>query len=484
MKSQPSTWRFRAGPTDGRGGGPWRQVLAAVLFLAGVVGGFSSHGQGETAAERDARMAWWREARLGMFVHWGLYSAAEGVWDGKGYQGGVEWIQHYAGVPAEVYQARLRPWFKPRKGFAREWARLAKAMGAEYVVFTAKHHEGFALWDSRLTDFDAKDFVGRDLFKEIVTALRAEGLRVGVYFSMIDWHHPDFPVKNTGLPHPLQKHLDRPGFDPDAGRQMSRYVDYMHRQAEEITTRYGRLDILWWDYSSKETQGPSWRADELMAAVRQRLPKVIMNNRLYFSPNVEGDNLGIFDVRHGDFTTPEQHIPATGVRGVDWEACMTLNGTWGWSQHDFSWKSASDLVRNTVDIASKGGNYLINAGPLADGTIPETIQVRFRELGEWMKVYGESVRGTTANPVGAVPWGRITAKPGKLYLHVIDWPKDHRILVPIQPPPLHVTGRMLGEPAGGSLACDIQSNGVVVTLKPGRQNPYVSVAVLEMTGGR
>lgn len=158
----------------------------------------------ESPAERDQRMRWWREARLGMFVHWGLYSAAEGVWDGKPYSGGVEWIQNQAGVPAEEYASRLKPLFKPKPGFAREWARLAKEMGAQYVVFTSKHHEGFALFDSKVTDYDAKDFTGRDLFKEIVTALRAEGIKVGVYFSVIDWHHPDFPIKDTGLPHPLK----------------------------------------------------------------------------------------------------------------------------------------------------------------------------------------------------------------------------------------------------------------------------------------
>ncbi len=330
------------------------KTLTAAAFLALALS-FSKPAFAETPDQRDARMKWWREARLGMFVHWGLYSAAEGTWDGKPYWGGVEWIQHSAGVPADEYAARMRPLFKPKPGFAKEWARLAKDMGAQYVVFTSKHHEGFPLWDSRLTDFDGKDFTGRDLFKEIVTALRAEGLRVGVYFSMIDWHHPDFPVQTTGLPHPLQKHKEIA--DPDAGRVMSRYVDYMHKQVEEITTRYGTLDVLWWDWSSKETQGPSWRAAELMAAVRRHQPRIIMNNRLYFSPNVEGDNLGIFDMSKGDFTTPEQHIPATGMGGVDWEACMTLNGTWGYSEHDLTWKSAETLIRNTVDIASKGGNY-------------------------------------------------------------------------------------------------------------------------------
>lgn len=450
-------------------------VVLALLAFAPLNSG------AETAAERDARMAWWRQARLGMFVHWGLYSGAEGVWDGQQYGGGVEWIQHYAGIPAEEYAARLKPLFHPKRDFAREWARLAKDMGAEYVVFTAKHHEGFALWDSRETDFDARDVTGRDLFKEIVTALRAEGLRVGVYFSVIDWHHPDFPVRNTGLPHPLQKRLAKLPGDPDAGRVMSRYVEFMHRQVEEITTRYGRLDVLWWDWSSKETQGDSWRSPELMARVRQHQPRIIMNNRLYFSPNVEGDNLSIFDVAKGDFTTPEQHIPATGTPGVDWEACMTLNGTWGWSEHDFAWKSAENLIRNTVDIASKGGNYLINAGPRVDGTLPEAIQVRFHELGAWMRTYGESIRGTTANPVGAVPWGRITAKPGRLYLHVFDWPKNHQITVPVKNATT-ATGSMLADPQRSAVSCDVTAGGVVVTLRPQFLNPYDSVVVLETDG--
>lgn len=456
----------------------WRARAAAGLLLVSLLTAMTANLNAESAAERDARMKWWREARLGMFVHWGLYSAAEGVWDGKQYGGGVEWIQHYAGVPTEEYAAKLKPLFKPKPGFAKEWARLAKEMGAEYVVFTSKHHEGFALHDSKYTDYDGKDFTGRDLFKEIVKALRTEGLRVGVYHSVIDWHHPDYQVKGTGLPHPLAQERNKNLPNPDAGRDMSRYVTFLHHQVEEIVSNYGPIDVLWWDWSSKETQGDSWRAPELMAMVRQHQPGIIQNNRLYHSPNVEGDNLGIFDTTKGDFTTPEQHIPATGMPGVDWEACMTLNGTWGYSQHDFAWKSAETLIRNTIDIASKGGNYLINAGPRADGTIPEAIQVRFHELGAWMKEYASSIRGTKANPVGAVPWGRITAKPGKLYLHVFDWPKDNRLSVPLKEAGA-VRAYMLADKKALSLACETSGDAVKVTLQPGFQNPYASVVVLE-----
>jgi alpha-L-fucosidase len=442
---------------------------------------------GETPAQRDARMKWWREARLGMFVHWGLYSAAAGSWGGTNYSfingktNIAEWIQNTACVPADEYAARLRPLFKPRPGFAKAWARLAKDMGAKYVIFTSKHHEGFALWDSKVTDFDARDFTGRDLFKEIVTALREEGLHVGIYFSVIDWHSPDFPVdtSKSGLPHPLSKRLSAQQLAAlDAGRDMNRYVDFMHKQVKEVVSNYGPIDVVWWDWSSKETQGESWRAAELMATVRRYQPKVIMNNRLYYSPNVSGDNLIIFDVTKGDFTTPEQHLPATGMPGVDWESCMTLNDTWGYSKYDFNWKSTETLVHNTVDAASKGGNYLINAGPMADGTIPEAIQIRFRELGAWMKKYGESVYATTANPVGDVTWGRITAKPGKLYLHVFDWPKDNRIPVPVKSAG-DVKAWMLADERHEPLAIETAADRLTIVLNPGFQNPYDSVVVLE-----
>jgi alpha-L-fucosidase len=455
-------------------------IVTILILTAGVPAGTAQGA--ESAAERDARMRWWREARLGMFVHWGLYSGAEGVWDGKPYGGGVEWIQNLAGVPAAEYADRMRPLFKPEPRFAREWARLARQMGAQYVVFTSKHHEGFALFDSAATDFDARDFTGRDLFREIVEALRAEGLRVGVYFSVIDWHHPDFPVRNTDLPHPLQHDRNKSLADPDAGRVPSRYVDFMHRQVEELVRNYGPLDVLWWDWSSQKTQGDFWRAPELMALVRKYQPGIIMNNRLYYSPNVEGDNLGIFDVSKGDFTTPEQHIPALGLPGVDWEACMTLNDTWGYSRHDLKWKSSQTLIRNTVDTASKGGNYLINAGPLANGDIPEAIQVRFQELGDWMRRYGSAVYGTTPNPIGGVPWGRITAKPGRLFLHVFDWPADHQLSVPIRNA-RSVNAWMMADETRQPLVSVSTPDGVTLTLRPGYQNPYASVVVLDTTTG-
>lgn len=429
--------------------------------------------------DHAARMAWWREARFGMFVHWGLYSAAEGSWKGKAYGSCATWLQSSAHIPAEDYAAALTPRFRPKPGFATEWARLAKQMGARYVVFTAKHHEGFALWNSSVSDFDAQDVVGRDLFREIIVALRAEGLRVGVYFSLIDWHHPDFKVFGTGLPHPLKAGQLADAPNPDIGRNWDRYIDFMQRQVAEVVSSYGPIDILWWDFSSKETQGEGWHANEIVSLVKKHQPEAIMNNRLYYSPNVSGDNLSIFDLRKGDFTTPEQHIPATGIPGVDWETCMTLNGSWGWKGgNDVSWKSTTVLVQQVVDAASKGGNYLLNMGPLPDGSIPEVTATRFRELGHWMNTYGQSIYGTTANPLTGVEWGRITAKSGRLFAHVFAWPKNQIITLPLADAKA-AKAWMLADPAQRKLEVKAVDGGIQVTLDPAFLNPYASVVEIE-----
>ncbi len=374
----------------------------------------------EDGAAAGDRMAWWREARFGMFVHWGLYSIPAGEWNGRKWkQGGVEWIQQRAGVPAAVYEKRLVPKFKPKADFAREWAETAKTAGCRYLVFTSKHHEGFALHDSKLTTFDAKDATGRDLFKEIVDATRSAGLKVGAYHSVIDWHHPD---AYAGLGLPTVKG------DVNEGRNNPAYVDYLHGQVEEIMSNYGPIDLVWWDFSSKECQGESWRADELVALVRKHQPRIVMNNRLYRSveagwPDKSDWSKGFsIDPKYGDFCTPEQKIPPNGVEGVDWESCMTMNTSWGYNQFDTKWKTTRTLIRNLVDVVSKGGNYLLNVGPMADGTIPEASIERMKGIGRWMDTNGESIYGTVAGPFERPAWGRYTAKPGVIYAQVFDWP--------------------------------------------------------------
>jgi alpha-L-fucosidase len=387
----------------------------------------------ETAAQRDARMAWWREPRFGMFVHWGLYSGLAGTWDGKpvGKSGGMEWIQQRVKVDTDTYAAAALPKFQPKPGFAREWAKLANEAGCRYLVFTTKHHEGFGLYASQFGDYNAGAKLNRDLVKEIVVACRAEGLRVDFYHSLIDWHHDqyDYP-RAKGLPHPL---AGKPS--PNGPRDHAKYIDCLHSQVGELMSNYGKVDVIWWDFSSKDFQGDeAWRATDLLKMVRAKQPEIIVNNRLYSAHTVNAakDEHKEFTADRGDFTTPEQRIPATGMPGVDWETCMTLNTTWGYSEHDHAWKSDTSLIRNLVDIASKGGNYLLNVGPKGDGSLtPETVK-SFQVIGAWMTVNGESIYGTTASPFAKLDWGRATRKGSVIYLHVFDWPKDGKLVVPLK----------------------------------------------------
>ena len=419
-------------------------------------------------------MKWWREARFGMFVHWGLYSGLAGTWDGKpvGTRGGMEWIQERVHADTETYAQRALPLFKPKPGFAREWARLAKEAGCEYVVFTTKHHDGFALHDSRVSDFDAGSMLGRDLVKEIVTALRAEGLRVGFYHSVIDWHHDQYEYERAEqLPHPLK---GKPY--PNGDRTHARYVDFLHAQMDELVTNYRTVDVLWWDYSSQKFQGQeAWRAFDLMRLVRAKQPRVVMNNRLFRSPeagwtSMATDGIGTrLDPRYGDFLTPEQHIPPAGLPGVDWETCMTMNTTWGYSDHDSAWKSDTELIRNLIETASKGGNFLLNIGPQGDGSVPAPSVASLRAIGNWMKLNGESIHGASAGPLTDLPWGRCTHKTSgnvqTLYLHVFEWPQTGQ---------LKVTG-VPGEPIKAHLLADKKKkplplanapDGVLISVPP------------------
>lgn len=391
------------------------------------------------AADHDVRMAWWREARFGMFVHWGLYSGLAGTWEGKavGTRGGMEWIQQRVGADTDSYAKAALPLFQPKPGFALEWARLAKQAGCKYLVFTTKHHEGFALHDSKVSTFDAGDTLNRDLVKEIVDACRAEGLRIGFYHSVIDWHHDQYEyARSKQLPHPLK---GKPY--PNGQRDHAQYLKFLHAQAGELVSNYGTVDVLWWDYSAQDFQGEDWKAFELMKLVREKQPNIIMNNRLFRSREAGWASMGTegylpqLDPKYGDFITPEQHIPATGMPGVDWETCMTMNTTWGYSEHDKAWKTDEELLRNLIDIASKGGNYLLNIGPKADGTVPPESVRSLEAIGRWMSRYGESIHGTTASPFNKPVWGRCTQKrtlEGKtlLYLHVFDWPADGRVELP------------------------------------------------------
>jgi alpha-L-fucosidase len=462
-------------------------ILAALLSLLPAlpseVMAQSSDGTDafhETTAEHDARMAWWRDARFGMFVHWGLYSGLAGNWDGKQLKkgGGMEWIQQYVKADTDAYAAQALPLFQPKPGFAREWMKLAKQAGCRYVVFTTKHHEGFSLHDSKTGDFNAGAKLKRDLVKEIVEAARAEGLKIGFYHSLIDWHHDQYEyAKAKGLPHPLAGKAY-----PNGKRDHELYKAHLHSQVKELLAGYGKVDILWWDFSSQAFQGdPAWGATDLVNMVRTLQPQVIMNNRLYSGATTQAaaDESKLFNTRKGDFTTPEQRIPATGMPGVDWETCMTLNGTWGYSEYDKGWKSDKALIRNLVEIASKGGNYLLNIGPKGDGSLcPETIKA-FTAIGRWMKVNAESIHGTTASPFEAPDWGRATRKGGVIYLHVQEWPKDGVLTVPMRNHA--VEALLLAEPAT-KIPSSSTPEGLKLKLPKQAPDPHVSVVKLVVKG--
>lgn len=459
---------------------PLRIPVTASLLLVILLSLFCQAGLAETKEERDARMAWWREARFGMFVHWGLYSGLAGTWDGKpvGTRGGMEWIQQRVRVDTWEYAHQAVPKFHPAEGFAKDWAKLAKEAGCRYVVFTTKHHEGFGLFNSQYTDYDAYDLVGRDLCKEITDAIRAEGLKVGYYHSVIDWHHPQYDyVKADKLPYPLK---GKPS--PNGPRNHDIYVNYLHHQARELFSNYGKVDVIWWDYSKEGNDGPFWRSDELMAMARKLQPGIISNNRLYHIPNIEKedsvDRLKKWKPEQGDFTTPEQTIPSTGIPGVDWEVCMTMNTTWGYSEHDHAWKSNETLIHNLIDIVSKGGNYLLNIGPKGDGSIPQESIDAMHAIGEWMAVNGEAIYATTASPFEQPAWGRCTKKPGKLYAHVFEWPSDGKLSIPLKGERV-TKAYLLADSSRKALKTQITSDGVAIQLPSQAPDAIASVIAVE-----
>ncbi len=462
-------------------------ALAIVFFLIPISSAPAKEdtsGMGTPAAEskeqRDQRMQWWREARFGMFVHWGLYSGLAGTWNGKpvGERGGMEWIQQRVGVDTWEYAHQAVPRFRPREGFAEDWAKLAREAGCKYVVFTTKHHDGFCLFNSQYTTYDAYDLIGRDLAAEIVQAVRSEGLKVGFYHSVIDWHHPQYDYfKADQLPHPLK---GKPS--PNGQRNHDIYVDYLHHQARELFSNYGKVDVIWWDYSKQGNDGPFWRANELMSMARSLQPAIISNNRLYHIPHIEKDDsvdrLRTWKPEQGDFTTPEQTIPSTGIPGVDWEVCMTMNTTWGYSEHDHAWKSPETLIHNLIDIVSKGGNYLLNIGPKGDGSIPQESIDSMRAIGKWMAVNGQAIHGTTASPFERPSWGRYTKKAGKIYAHVFQWPQDGILQVPVGTLP--VTGvYLLSDPNRTILKADKKQDSLSIRLPPEVPDKIASVIVIE-----
>lgn len=371
----------------------------------------------ETKTRKDQRMQWWREARFGMFIHWGLYAVPAGEW--KGNTNHAEWIRTTAQIPLKEYDKFL-PQFNPVNFDAEEWVQMAKDAGMKYITITSKHHDGFCLWDSKETDFDIMSTpFQRDILKELADACRKiGGIKLCFYHSIMDWHHPDYNERRTW-------EKDR----PVEGTDRKTYINYMKNQLKELVTGYGDIGVIWFD---GEWEGFWTHADgvDLYNYVRSLKPGIIINNRV---DKGRGGMAGMTTAGGfaGDFGTPEQEIPNTGLPGVDWESCMTMNNNWGYNKADKNFKPAKELIHKLVDIASKGGNFLLNIGPKADGTFPQESIERLKAIGEWMRVNGESVYGTSASPFEHIQWGRVTQKKSGnktlLYLHVFDWPADNML---------------------------------------------------------
>ena len=406
----------------------------------------------ETASQHDARMAWWRDARFGLFVHFGLFSLPTQE---------PRRMDKYFTLPIEEFYSLKDQWNPPRVD-VDQWARLAKAAGMKYVVLVTKSHDGWCLFDSKHTDFDVTATPGRrDILKPLAEACRREGLKIGWYYSIMDWDHPDC------LP---RRDVDK---RPAVGADMDRYVVYMKKQLRELLTNYGRIDVIWFDGN----WDPTWtdeRGRDLERYLRGLQPDLIINNRVGKNcPNhISGSRPA------GDFDTPEQMIPGTKLARPDWESCMTMNDHWQYIDYDQRWKTPSELIRMLVDTASKGGNLLLDVGPRPDGVVPPPAVERLEAIGRWMRVNGESVYGTTAAWFDHPAWGRVTMKAtadGKkrLYLHVFDWPKDGKLNVPALSGRLSRAYLLAGE---SRLAAD----GITITVPKNAPDPIDSVIVLEV----
>ncbi|WP_138205743.1 alpha-L-fucosidase [Haloimpatiens lingqiaonensis] len=345
------------------------------------------------------------DARFGMFIHWGLYSIpARG-----------EWVRSNERITADDYEKFFYE-FNPVNYNPKEWAKLAKEAGMKYVVMTTKHHDGFCLFDSKYTDYKATNTLAkRDLIKEYVEAFREEGLAVGFYYSLLDWHHEDFPAYGDRH-HPMR---DNENFKENKGN-FNRYIEYFHNQVEELLTNYGKIDIIWFDFSYDNMTGEKWGASKLIKRVRELQPHIIINNRL-------GGNLkkSIPDDYAGDFTTPEQIIPPEALvneKGalIPWEACITLNDHWGYCSQDKNYKSSEEIIRALVECVSKNGNLILNVGPNAKGEIPEESINILKEVGHWLKQNGHSIYGCTKSILDKPEWGRYTQKDKYLYAHIFQ----------------------------------------------------------------
>ena len=431
---------------------------------------------------KEERMKWWREARFGMFIHWGVYAVPAGTYNGHQINRIGEWIMNRGKIPVAEYQAFAKE-FNPVNYDPEAWVKMAKDAGMKYIVITAKHHDGFALFDSKASKWDVVDATpyGKDLLKPLAAACRKYGLKLGFYYSHAqDWNNPGGAaarkVASEGWANPDSAAIDAyteahsGHWDPaQTTKSMSTYIDEVAvPQVKELLTNYGEVAVFWWDT-------PTGMTDEFAEKLNAQLalqPKIITNDRLK-RPNFPGD-----------YKTPEQRIPnLSELDGKDWETCMTMNETWGYKSYAHNWKSTETLVRNLVDIASKGGNYLLNVGPKADGTFPQESIDRLKEVGIWMKQNGEAIYSTQASPLMPLAWGRCTKKDGTnsttLYISVFDWPKDGKLVVPGVKNEI-ISAKLLA--TGKELKAKSDVGGIEIKVPEAAPDPIATVIKVEVKG--
>lgn len=448
------------------------RITSTLLIIAVFCGITIGHSQEQEHLEKlsdDERMEWWRDAKFGMFIHWGAYSIIGGERGTEIAGGGAEWAMDKLDYTIEEYE-KFPKMFNPQLFDAEAWVKMAKNAGMKYIVLTSKHHDGFCLWDSEVTDYDIMDTAPfkRDIVKELLEASRKHDIKFGLYHSIVDWHHPQaqgnlYPNYNAG-----QK--DQTVVNPEFPEY---YKNYLKPQVKELLTKYGDIDVVWFD--------GDWIADyttemgkDMYNFIRDIQPNTIINNRVDKGrKGMEGmDREGNFA---GDFGTPEQEIPATGI-DEDWESCMTMNRTWGYKPDDTKWKSSEDLIQKLVDIVSKGGNFLLNIGPDGYGRFPAQSIRRLKALGEWTSANGEAIYGATASPFDMPEWGRYTKKDDVVYAHVFNWPADGKIILNKNLKIKDVSFLVNGE----QLAFDKSSEGTVISLKKKPLDEAVNVIKIQL----
>ncbi|MBN1642057.1 MAG: alpha-L-fucosidase [Anaerolineae bacterium] len=401
-------------------------------------------------ATGDPRLDWWRAARFGMFIHWGLYALPAGEWKGERIPGIGEWIMHRARIPVAEYE-QLAAQFNPVRFDAAEWVSLARRAGQKYITITAKHHDGFCMFKSAYTGYNIVDATpfGRDPMAELAAECRKQGIRLCFYYSQTqDWHHPNG---------------DGNDWDYDeASKDFAGYVEtYVKPQVRELLTNYGPIGLIWFDTPKRMTAAQSRSLLDLCHAIQ---PDCIVSGRV-------GNTLGDY-ASAGDNRIPERAV------GGDWETPATINDTWGFKHYDDNWKSTQELIRKLVDIASKNGNYLLNVGPTAEGAIPQPSVDRLLAMGAWLDANGEAVYGTQPGPIQGEAWVRSTSKPGAVYLHVFDWPAGGQIRVASPGP---VTGAYLLADAGRAPLPVRQEGDQIVVSAPGEAPDAIDTVVVLTT---